>query len=448
MIAPGTDLSGYVVVDHIGTGGMGEVYRALDTKLGRDVAIKLLPVEYADEEDAVRRLTQEARVLASLNHPNIATLHGLEADGEFCFLVMELVPGETLEDRLQRSPMGAEEVRAVFLQIAGGLVAAHSRSVVHRDLKPANIKLPGNERVKILDFGLAKVLGADSVDLAPHATSSLTEGPGDADRADAPEASFPFQALHSGQLPSPSRPGEMMVGTPGYMSPEQAFGDPVDAATDLWGLGCCLYEALAGKRAFEVATFSDVATAIIVGQPDWSLIDGAPPALRDLVYQCLEKEPRRRPESAEVVSQQLRTAVLSEPGAEHAESVRPTPSLEQRLFDMSRDCLCIASLDGFLKRVNPAFVSTLGWSAAEFYGRPFIEFVHPDDRDATIVEMSKLAQGIPTLHFANRYECSDGNYKTLYWSAQVEPEQGLLYGVARLAPGEQGQHDAWLGLAG
>ena len=245
---------------------MGEVYKARDTKLGRAVAIKVLPKALAQDKERLDRFEREARLLAALNHPNIATLHGMEQSGELRFLVMELVEGETLAERIAHGAIPLDEAVALFVQIAEGLEAAHERGIVHRDLKPANVKIsPEAEgRVKILDFGLAKALSPD-VDVSAETSTSPTLSKGTALGA--------------------------IMGTASYMSPEQARGKPVDKRTDIWAFGCCLYEALTGRKAFDGETVSDIIGSVLRDEPDTSSL---PEQGSRVIERCLTKDPRAR----------------------------------------------------------------------------------------------------------------------------------------------------------
>ncbi len=209
----GKALGHYQVSSQLGKGGMGEVYQAKDLKLSRDVAIKVLPEEFAKDTDRVARFQREAKLLASLNHPNIATIHGLEEAGGARFLVMELVEGETLEDQIKKGPIPVEESLKLALQIAEALEAAHEKGVIHRDLKPANIKVTPDGKVKVLDFGLAKAFAGEQV--APNLSNSPT---------------LSDMATMQG----------VILGTAAYMSPEQARGKPVDKRADIWAYGCVL----------------------------------------------------------------------------------------------------------------------------------------------------------------------------------------------------------------
>jgi serine/threonine protein kinase len=267
-LSPGTHLGLYEILSLLGAGGMGEVYQARDTKLGREVAIKILPEAFAKNPERLARFEREARLLASLNHSNIATLHGLEQSGDTHFLVMELVPGETLAQRLGRAPIPVSEALPFFKQIADALEAAHEKGIVHRDLKPANIRITPEDKVKVLDFGLAKALHGDPV------ASDLTESP-----------TITRDATETG----------VILGTAAYMSPEQARGKQVDKRTDIWAFGCCLYEALTGKVAFLGETVSDTIAKILEREPQWEALPAKTPIIiRSLLRRCLQKDPARR----------------------------------------------------------------------------------------------------------------------------------------------------------
>src|SRR5512135_1294411 len=239
----GRSLLHYRITDKIGEGGMGVVYRAQDTHLNRPAAIKVLPEVFAEDAEKMARFEREARLLATLDHPNIASIHGLEKQEGRSFLLLELVEGLTLEERLREGPLPIDEALDICCQIADGLETAHDKGVIHRDLKPANVKLTPEGKVKILDFGLAKALRerADSVDLTAKDADSMTA---------------------SG----------VILGTAAYMSPEQARGRPVDKRTDIWAFGCLLYECLTARKAFEGATLSETVAAILRDEPDWNAI--------------------------------------------------------------------------------------------------------------------------------------------------------------------------------
>ena len=260
-LASGVRLGSYEILTLLGAGGMGEVYRARDSRLGRDVAIKVLPEAFARDPERLARFEREARVLASLNHPNIAAIYGLEQSDGVQFLVLELVPGETL-----RGPLALDEALAMARQVAEALEAAHEKGVVHRDLKPANIKVTPEGKVKVLDFGLAKALAEEA----------------------------PADAANSPTLTAGTRAGTIL-GTAAYMSPEQARGRHVDKRSDIWAFGCVLYELLAGKQAFGGESISDSMAAILKGEPDWNALPPETPAsVVRLLRLCLRKDSKQR----------------------------------------------------------------------------------------------------------------------------------------------------------
>jgi serine/threonine protein kinase len=260
-LAPGTRIGPYDVVSLLGEGGMGQVYRARDSKLGRDVAIKILPEQFAADRERVARFEREARTLASLNHPYIAQIYGLEQSGHTAALVMELVDGEDLSQRIAQGAIPLDEAVKIARQIADALDAAHGQGIVHRDLKPANVKVRDDGTVKVLDFGLAKPV----------------EGPGTASGA----------TITS---PAMSMPG-VILGTAAYMAPEQAKGRPVDKRADIWAFGCVLYEMITGRRAFAGEDISETIASILRSEPDWN---GVPASIKPLLASCLQKDPRQR----------------------------------------------------------------------------------------------------------------------------------------------------------
>ena len=264
-LAPKTVLGGrYEIVGKIGAGGMGEVYRARDRSLDREVAVKVLPEGFVGDLERVARFKREAKLLASLDHPNIATVHGFEEAMGKHFLVLELVEGETLAQRIARGPVPVDDALEICRQIAEGLEAAHDKAIVHRDLKPANVKITPGGKVKILDFGLAKAARGEGSTGDPAHSPTIT-----------------------GQMTQPG----VVLGTAAYMSPEQAKGKSVDKRADIWAFGCVLYECLSGKKAFPGDTITETLAAVLKGEPDWAALPAETPfSVRAVIKRCLRKE--------------------------------------------------------------------------------------------------------------------------------------------------------------
>src|SRR5688572_1993514 len=265
----GSHLGSYQILGPIGAGGMGEVYRARDTKLTREVALKVLPESVGQDRERMSRFTREAQLLASLNHPNIAAIYGVEEGSGGLALVLELVDGETLAERIDRGPLPLDETLRIALQIAQALEAAHEKNIIHRDLKPANVKITSQGTVKVLDFGLAKALQDDS-----SSSVNLSQSP---------------------TLSIGATQANAILGTAGYMAPEQARGKPVDRRADIWAFGVVLFEMLSARRVFEGETMTDSFVNILEREPDWTLLPARTPvALRKLLQRCLAKNPKDR----------------------------------------------------------------------------------------------------------------------------------------------------------
>jgi eukaryotic-like serine/threonine-protein kinase len=347
---------------------MGEVYRARDTRLSRDVAVKVLPDLFAGDVERLARFDREARILASLNHPHIAHIHGVEESGGVRALVMELVEGETLAEKIARGPLPLDEALPIAQHIAQALEAAHEQAIVHRDLKPANIKVTPDGTVKVLDFGLSKAVGPS--DGAASATVTAVD----------------------------TRAG-LILGTAAYMAPEQAKGKPADRRADIWALGCVLFEMITGQRAFAGETLSDALVRIIEHEPDWQMLPvKTPPAIRRLLHRCFEKDPRRRLDSAAVARIEIEEAVRE-----------PTPVVEA----------------AGARRGSPW--RPLGWAAtgagvAVLVTMMIAGRVRPTERPDTLVATSvvvdagvlRLGGGGPGVHFAvapsGRTVVLTGNY--------------------------------------
>jgi serine/threonine protein kinase len=290
MLAPGTRLGPYEILAPLGAGGMGEVFRARDTKLGREVAIKILSGEFAKDHERVARFKREAQILASLNHPNIAAIHGLdEVDGQ-TFLVLELVEGDDLYQKLKKGAIPVAEATAIARQIAEALEAAHERGIVHRDLKPANIKITPDGKVKILDFGIGKALNENSTEPAAHDSPTLTKA-------------------------GPTTEDGAIMGTPAYMAPEQARGTPVGRHADIWSFGVVVFEMLTGKRLFQGKTAPDILVAVLTTDPDWTALPSKTPAsITQMLKRCLERDAQNRLQSIGEARILLQNALGDEPG--------------------------------------------------------------------------------------------------------------------------------------
>ena len=304
----GKTLSHYKVLEKIGQGGMGEVYRAEDTNLSREVAIKVLPEQFTQDPQRLARFEREAKLLASLNHPNIAAIYGFEEADDVRFLAMELVPGETLAERVAKGPVPVEEALEVCRQIAEGVEAAHEKGVIHRDLKPANVKVTPEGKVKILDFGLAKAFEAEvpvtDISQSPTLTEEMT------------------------------RAG-VILGTAAYMSPEQAKGEAVDKRADIFAFGCVLYELLTGKRTFSGKTITETLGAIIHKEPDWKALPNTTPwRIQELLRRCLTKDARDRLRHIATVRIEVKLA-LYEPTAESPTGAASAVQPRRRLWAMA-----------------------------------------------------------------------------------------------------------------
>jgi hypothetical protein len=299
-LTPGTRIGVYQIASQIGVGGMGEVYQATDTNLKRQVAIKVLPASVTVDTDRLARFQREAEVLAALNHPNIAAIYGLEKTPDFTAIVMELVEGEDLLERIARGAIPIDEALPIAKQIAEALEAAHEQGIIHRDLKPANIKVRPDGTVKVLDFGLAKAMepaagSSPSVSMSPTITT-----------------------------PAMTQAG-MILGTAAYMSPEQAKGRAADRRSDVWAFGVLLCEMLTGQRAFKGEDVSDTLAAILRSEPDWTALPAATPQLiRRLLRRCLEKDRKRRLDSAAAARLEIDEA-LAAPSVVDGAAAQPAP---------------------------------------------------------------------------------------------------------------------------
>ena len=357
-LAPGTRIGPYEIISMVGAGGMGEVYRAHDARLDRHVALKILPTIVAADPARIARFDREARTLAALNHPNIATIHGVEDTNGIRALALEFVEGETLADRLGRGPILLEEALPIARQIVEALEAAHDYGIIHRDLKPANIKLRPDGTVKVLDFGLAKVV-------------QTTAGP--------PSAATTLTAA--------TREG-LVLGTPAYMSPEQARGQPADKRTDIWAFGCVLHEMLSGKRPFEGKTAADSVARVLEHEPDWSMLPRhTTPAIRLLIQRCLRKDPQKRLRDAAGVRIELEDV---ERGGYDPSVVLPARRAGALLWVGTAAAAVVAGIVLYWIWSGPSVEAPIEFEeAASFGGRPPEFAIAPDGRRIAFVATSE-----------------------------------------------------------
>ncbi len=381
-VARGTSLGQYEIDRLLGTGSTGEVYRARDTTLHRDVALKVLLPALAASPERLARFHQEAQVLASLNHPHVAQIHGLEAANGTHALVMELVDGPTLADRIARGAMPIDEALPIARQIALALEAAHGRGIIHRDLKPANIKVREDGTVKVLDFGLAKAL--DSVKSAP------------ADPMDSPNPDVL------------ATEDSVLLGTAAYMSPEQARGRPVDMRADLWAFGAVLYEMLTGQQAFAGEDVAATLTQVLTQDPDWTRLPiGTPVPIRRLLRRCLEKDRAGRLDSAAAARLEIDDALASPAAEMLADAAAPARRVTRAAITGLAGGAAIAALVAWaLMRPEPvaplAAVPLRDRDAA----RPTAQCVEPGSRPGPF--SGRSAARVPLRGNRDRWQSLDG----------------------------------------
>ena len=373
-LTPGTRIGAYEVGDSLGAGGMGEVYRARDTTLDRDVALKVLPEAFTADPDRIARFEREARVLASLNHPNIGHIYVLEEAEGTKALVLELVEGPTLADRIAEGPIPIDDALPIARQIAEALEAAHEQGIIHRDLKPANVKVKADGTVKVLDFGLAKAF-------QPEASG--------ASASESPTISLTAAATQMG----------MVIGTAAYMAPEQASGKAVDKRADVWAFGVVLYEMLTGTRPFAGDDLSKTLAHVIAIDPDWSALPKkVPPVLGTFLRGCLEKNPKQRVH--DIADVRLAIEGVFETGVQAAESVAAVaPPRWRRALPAVATAVVVSAV------AVPA-----GWLLKPADPRPVIRSVHalPDGRSLAVTGLSALTIAPDGQHFV--YNSNDGLY--------------------------------------
>ena len=366
-LSAGTHLGSYEVLSQIGAGGMGEVYQAHDTKLGRDVAIKVLPEALAHDAERLARFQREAKMLAALNHSNIATIHGLEQSKGTHFLIMELVSGETLAERVKREgAVPVEEALKIAIQIAEALEAAHEKGIIHRDLKPANVKVTSEGKVKVLDFGLAKAFAGNAASDDPSNSPTLSIA----------------ATMHG-----------VILGTAAYMSPEQARGKIVDKRTDIWAFGCVLYEMLTGKQAFQGENVTEILAVVVMKEPAFDALPAkTPPAIRTLLIRCLRKDRRQRLPDAGAVRIEIEEA-LAAPLTAVAATAPATRGWRERFTQvaaLTMTLIAIAFAVGFVLRApkppQPMRLSAeIGADASLYTDSGSSAILSPDGRRLALV---------------------------------------------------------------
>ncbi len=409
----GARIGVYEIRGSLGAGGMGEVYRARDTKLGRDVALKILPPAFAADADRVARFEREARLLASLNHPHIGAIYGFEDAGDVPALVLELVEGDTLDDRVCRGPLPLSEAVAVAQQIAGALDAAHGSGIIHRDLKPSNIKITPEGVVKLLDFGIAKALAGDGS--APDLSASPT-------------------------LTADGTSLGVILGTAAYMSPEQARGKALDKRTDIWAFGCVLYQMLTGRAAFRGETVTDTIVAILEREPDWTMLPRTTSSgVRRLLQRCLEKDPRSRLRDIGDARHWMEDVATGEAGVGAPASSYPRRGLVWLIGGVA---LSSASFAGWLLWVQPTEAparSVQFQRLTDFVGMEESPAISPDGKTVAFVARAgprrqiwirMLAGGAP-----RQITVDDADHEQPRWAPD---SSSFIYFVPALTPGEHG----------
>lgn len=416
--SPGLDslrqVERYELLGELGRGGMARVIRARDPHLGREVALKIVRRPKQGAEIIMRRFVREARILARLEHPGIAPIHqiGVCDDGR-PFIAMRLVEGRSMAELLANRPGDWSDVPRllrIFESVCQTVAFAHSRNVIHRDLKPANIMIGEFGVVRVMDWGIAKELGGDHTFAPPPEEEQDFVLEGDPDDI--------FETQHG-----------TILGTVSYVPPEQAQGliEEVDKRADVFTLGGMLCEILTGEPPFSGDTDKETLRLALSSNLDHALerLDrcDASPRLSDLARRCLHPQRDHRPPDARSVADNLGSILES--------NIRRTEMDLLRFFEMSLDFFCIASLDGYFRRVNSNFAAALGYSAEELVSRPFMDLVHPDDRAATLKALSQLNEGLNIANFRNRYLTKHGLHLTLEWTAKSVPADGVVYAVAR-----------------
>lgn len=410
--------TGYELITGIARGGMGVIYRARDPELDRDVAIKVLRRDHYDKPQLVQRFIDEAHIMSFLQHPGVAPVYGCGRcpDGR-PFHAMKLVQGDTLADLLRRRGSLADDfagMLSVFSSVCQTLAYTHSRGIVHLDLKPSNVMVGPFGEVHLMDWGLARPVASREASGGAEAAGPVL-GDDEAGRA------------HHSAVAN-EHPGlGHTVGTPAYMSPEQAQGRLMDRRSDVFGLGAMLCEILTGRPPYAGGRSRSLLLRAARASLSKTLrrLDrcGADRLLVQLTKRCLASRPADRPADAGEVAEDI--------AAYKESAIARAANDMNRFFELSPDLFCIASTDGYFRRINANFARVLGYSGAELLTRPFVDFVHPDDRADTVRQMRVLNEGQPVVRFRNRYRAASGAYLTLEWTAKAIPAERVIFAVAR-----------------
>lgn len=402
----------YSIGEVIGKGGMGLVYQAYDHTFDREVALKVLLHDHQQREDAHKRFFQEARTTARLQHPGIVSVYDMGAsdDGQPYF-AMKLVIGRTLTELMQtenQTPLQRSRLLGLFARVCQTIAFAHSRDTVHLDIKPSNVMVGAYGEVHVMDWGLSRRFGHGPITLTPISPAAV-------DSISDEDLSL---ILTSSKI----------IGTPSYMAPEQARGQNIGVRSDVFGLGALLCEILTGSPPYNGENFRKVYQRAARGslREAYSRLEAcdADPAMIALAKRCMSRSPDDRPADAKAIADEITAFVES--SMERAERDLC------RFFEISRDLFCIASLDGYFKRVNSNFSRVLGYADNELVSKPFIEFIHPDDICQTLEAVGNLASGNAIAEFRNRYRDSDGQFRWFEWTAKSIPEDNIIFAVARV----------------
>ena len=419
----GRILGRFRLESEIARGGMGVIFRGRDVELDRDVAVKLLLKAHQDKLHLHQQFTNEARITGRLQHPGVIPIYetGYAADDR-PFFAMKLVVGQTLAELMSRRTIGASDLPRllkIYEQVCHTLSYTHSCGVIHLDIKPSNVMVGAFGEVHLMDWGLARA----SPNVCPAVRIPGPHG------AIAPDGKY--FAGRSGSVSADDLPVLLpegaVCGTPSYMSPEQARGWCVDSRSDVFGLGGLLCEILTGRPPYLGTDLLDICFKAAKASLDDAFRSlnecGADGPLIHLALKCMAPDPDDRPSNASLVATELTRYLES--------LLRRAESDLGRFFELSLDLFCIAGMDGFFRRVNSNFPRVLGYSEKELLGRPFMEFIHPDDHEKTVAAMAQLNLGQPVIQFRNRYRAADSQWRCFEWTAKSIPEEGIIFAVAR-----------------